>query len=120
MRSRYECAECGALTFLPLTARTVTCHRCGDVCFVTAGAVQRMYPALHMRPIDHPHGLGADYPPSKWMPTHTRPVAAGMYECRFRHIEPEVVRLYWNGWRMQHDGVPVDMSNFLTWRGVLS
>lgn len=118
MRHEYVCAECGASNHLPLVVKTVTCHRCGDVCLVTDGKLTRFYPSLHMMPIDY---VPADscYAVSKWMPTHTRPVASGVYECRFRHIEPTVLRLWWNGVAFLHAGKRVDMTQFLTWRGVL-
>lgn len=51
MRHEYVCAECGASNHLPSLVKTVTCHRCGDVCLVTDGKLTRFYPSLHMTPV---------------------------------------------------------------------
>lgn len=118
MRPTYQCAECGATNDLPLTVRTITCQFCGDVCFVTDGKVSRMYPSLHMLPADTPRD--PDYPLSKWMPTQTRPVLPGWYDCRFRTTGDCVLRLWWNGMWFAASGKRVVMDEFLTWRGVLA
>lgn len=118
MQQQYTCAECGASNHLPSVVKTVTCHRCGDVCFVTSGVVTRAYPSLHMKPIDYVPADGCSAV-SKWMPTQSRPVEPGTYECRFRSTEPHVLRLHWNGIAFLHGGKRVNLSAFLTWRGVL-
>lgn len=120
----YECGECRTQTALPLRRsgiKTVTCRRCGDVRFVNDGKLgERMYPSLHMLPVDHiPHdGCGAL---SKWMPTHTRPVVVGDYHVRFRHLDPSVLIARWDGKHfVAAAGQRVSMTNFLTWRGLLA
>lgn len=113
--SNYVCTECGATVRIPRVVSTVTCQRCGDVSFCDGGVARRMYPALTMCPLGTFGGVE-----SKWMPTHTRPVRSGLYECRFRDIEPRVIVLHWNGRHFTHCGEPVRMRHFLTWRGVLA
>jgi hypothetical protein len=119
--SRYfQCAECGVAVQIPRGLKTVRCRRCGDSSFITDGVPRRMYPALHMHPVNYDHGL-KDYPSSIWMQTHTRPVRPGIYECRFRHTEPNVIPLLWNGvsFVVPSTGERVVMTQFLTWRGCL-
>ena len=115
----FQCSECCAIVRLPLspTIRSVTCPRCGDVSMITDGRVRRVYPALHMRPIGTPDGVV-----SKWMDGRVRPVAAGMYECRFRHLEPAVLPLYWDGacFREGIGGRRVQCVGLLAWRGWLA
>jgi hypothetical protein len=117
----FKCTECGAVVNIPLKLKSVTCPDCGDGSFVNDGAVRRMYPGLHMYPVDHAHSHGADYPPSKWMLPWTRPVIPGNYDVRFRHTEPAVLRLRWNGaCFVTAEGQRVQMTQFLTWRGALA
>ena len=54
---------------------------------------------------------------SPWQGHHTRPPKQGMYECRFRSIEPQVSTLYWNGSRFVYQGQVVSMRDFMGWRG---
>ena len=124
MQQTYCCSECSTHVQLPLSPKikTVTCPRCGDVSMLTDGVRRRFYPALHMTPFPHPHIASEDDIVSAWMPTHTRPVAIGMYECRFRTTEPHVLLLKWDGIKFV-DGTMdtrVAMRDFLTWRGVLA
>ena len=79
---------------------------------------RRMYPALHMFPLTNLRDPNPTY--SKWMPTRTRPVFHGEYDVRFRHTEPAVLRLMWDGRRWHSGEQPVDSRNLLTWRGVLA
>lgn len=119
MRSRFSCTECSADVIVPLKVTTVSCRRCGDVSFVNDGAPRRYYPALSMYPIDHQSDCSAV---SKWMLPWTRPIRAGVYDCRFRHTEPHVIRLRWNGagFVVPDTGERVSMRYFLTWRGMLA
>lgn len=119
--SSFQCTECGAAVVIPLKCKTVSCRRCGDVSFVNDGAPRRVYPALHMLPVDHPHEFGPDYPLSKWMLSWTRPVTSGNYHVRFRHTEPTVYIARWDGVAFRTPtGERVRMGNFLTWRGLLA
>lgn len=64
-----------------------------------------------------PMGLGAK--PSPWMLPQTRPLEPGVYECRFRGVEP-VLPLWWDGRGFnvsETDSRAVQMGTFLTWRG---
>lgn len=120
MRSIFRCTECGASVTVPLTVKSVSCRRCGDVSFVNDGAVRRVYPTLHMLPVDAPRP-DSDYPLSKWMLPWTRPVMPGNYHLRFRHTEPQAFVAWWDGVKFTtSDGQRIDMRNFLTWRGLLA
>ena len=116
MRKTLQCDECRALITLPATVKTVSCSRCGETYLVNDGnPPRRLYPALHMYPVT------VEGVESIWMPTQTRPIRHGLYECRFRTTEPHVLRLHWNGRRfLASTGEPVAMGEFLTWRGVLA
>lgn len=116
MSSDFKCSECAAWVNIPRALKTVTCRRCGEVYFCNDGEPRKMYPALSMYPAD------TDGVVSKWMPTHTRPVREGLYEARFRNIEPAVVLVVWNGVRfvVPFTGERIQMREFLTWRGVLA
>jgi hypothetical protein len=121
MQSSYQCSECCTQVSLPVspTIKTVTCHRCGDVSTLTDGERRRFYPALHMQPMS---ALRVNELPvvSAWMPTNTRPVVPGTYECRFRPTGDAVLRLDWDGMKFVAAGIRVRMHDFLTWRGVLA
>jgi hypothetical protein len=117
MQPTYCCVECGAANRFSPQLKTVSCRKCGDVCFITNGELGgRMYPSLHMRCLE------VDGVESKWMLPWTRPLQAGTYELRFRTTEPHIIRAWWN----LRDFVTIDtkeriaMRDFLTWRGVLA
>jgi hypothetical protein len=122
MSNTFQCSECGTTVRLPISPsiKTVTCARCGDVSMLTDGVRRRFYPALHMHPMTSltpgPELLEAV---SIWMPTHTRPIIPGIYECRFRTFD-EVLPLQWDGMKFVAAGQRVRMHDFLTWRGVLA
>lgn len=123
MQPTYCCVECGAANRFSPQLKTVSCRKCGDVCFITNGELGgRMYPSLHMYPIDVAGG-GVE---SKWMLPWTRPVREGWYELRFRTTEPHIIRALWsNGvfWgvtQVNHPYERIAMRDFLTWRGVLA
>lgn len=122
MRRTFQCEECRTVGYVPSGGiKTAICARCGDVYFCDEGRVtRRVYPALHMFPIDVERE--PNYPFSKWMPTHTRPIMAGLYHLRFRHTEPNVIVAWWDGhcFRDRRNGVRLVMTQFLTWRGVLA
>lgn len=64
-----------------------------------------------------PVGQGAKRSP--WMLPHTRPLAAGCYQCRFRDIDA-VLPLWWDGRGFnvsETDSRAVQMGTFLTWCG---
>ena len=110
-----QCSECGTTVALPSSVKTVTCRRCGEVYFVNDGEEpRRFYPSFKMYPFEH------DGIESKWMPTFTRPLRTGTYQCRFRNTEPNVIDLYWDGWCFRALGLRVRMTEFLTWRGMLA
>jgi hypothetical protein len=95
----------------------VMCNRCGETYFCNNDEPPRkFYPSLSMRP------SGTEGVASKWMLTHTRPILTGIYECRFRHTEPNVIPLMWNGasFVAPNTGERISMLNFMTWRGVLA
>jgi hypothetical protein len=52
-----------------------------------------------------------------WMPSHTRPIIDGWYECRFPELEPRVLRLQWLGRGFYLRGNLVDSRTLLSWRG---
>ena len=116
MIDTFMCSECCAQVRLPLSPaiRSVTCARCGDVSFITDGKVRRVYPALHMRPVNTPDGVV-----SKWMDSRVRPVAAGMYECRFPQGE---LTLLWDGACFRDVGsyMRVRCATLIAWRGWLA
>jgi len=121
MNNSFPCSECGATVRLPYSPKitTVACGRCGDVSMITDGKVRRMYPALHMQPMSVNEPLVV----SAWMPTRTRPVAPGEYQCRFRTTGDAILPLYWDGVcfrALDNVGSRVKMGDFLTWRGVLA
>lgn len=118
MQSHFQCSECCASVRLPLSPaiKSVTCPRCGDVSFIRDdGSVRRVYPALHMRPNGTPDGV-----PSKWMSAKHRPVVPGAYDCRFRTTEPVILFLHWDGHVFRSEGLRVQCSELLAWRGVLA
>jgi hypothetical protein len=116
--STFKCAECGVWVTLPYakSIKTVRCHRCGTAYYCDEpGPPRKFYPALSMFPNNEVVGG----PSSEWMPTHTRPVRPGLYDCRFRHIDPATIELWWDGRHfLTPDGKRVDMSQFLSWSGV--
>ena len=116
----FRCTECHTNVAVPRAAlKTATCKRCGEVYLLPSQ--QRIYPSLHMRPIDIAPPADGCCAVSKWMPTETRPIEQGFYDCRFRHTEPRVFRLYWNGVTfITGKGQRVALHNFLTWRGLLA
>lgn len=115
-----QCLECGRTVAVPLSVKTVSCPRCGDAYFVNNGPPRRAYPALHMCPVDHAHNEGPDYPFSKWMLPHTRPIVPGVYHVRFSCTEPRVLIAHWDGGAFRTaDGQRVCMRTFMTWRGIL-
>ena len=116
-----QCNECGSEVAIPLSLKTTSCKRCGDTYFVNDGPPRRVYPALHMLPVDAHHDEGPDYPLSKWMLPGTRPIVPGNYHVRFRHTDPEVFIAHWDGACFRApNGERVDMRNFMTWRGLLA
>lgn len=120
MHTNFKCCECSAWVNIPYakSIKTVSCHRCGETYFCNDDLPPRkFYPALSMHPIDTAGGV-----PSKWMPTTTRPVRPGNYECRFRSTEPAHVQLYWTGvmFAVPSTKERVQMRDFLSWRGVLA
>ena len=100
-----QCTECGTRITLPSSPKitTVTCNRCGDVSMRGDGdSWRRMYPALHMYPFHCLMPQGIESPEavvSRWMPTHTRPVTPGTYQCRFRTTGEAIFSLHWDGTR---------------------
>ncbi|HEX8586196.1 MAG TPA: hypothetical protein VF680_17520 [Allosphingosinicella sp.] len=98
---------------VPRGIASTSCPRCGEVYWTETG--NKFYPALRMYPVT------TDGVVSKWMLTGTRPLMIGEYECRFRHTDPHHIRLWWNGMRfVSLKGEPVDMTHFLSWRGMLA
>jgi hypothetical protein len=122
MSSDFQCSECAAWVNIPRVLKTVTCRRCGEVYFCNDGEPRKMYPALSMHPMSALRVQELTGVLSKWMPTHTRPLIVGCYECRFRTTEPNVIQLLWNGTRfvVPSTSERVQMQHFLTWRGVLA
>lgn len=119
MFNTMRCTECSAWVTLPYakSVNTVSCQRCGTTYFCNMdGPPRKFYPALSMHPIDV-QGVA-----SIWMPTHTRPVKPGDYECRFRNTEPNILLLRWNGaaFVVPETGERVQMIHFLSWRGALA
>ena len=112
--SLFRCRDCGTPVSLPRSSvSTFSCQRCGEVYWTDSR--KPMYPALRMSPVGTPGGV-----PSKWMPTHTRPVRPGIYEVRFRHLGDSVLALSWTGSRFVREGRPVRTVDLLTWRGWLT
>lgn len=117
----FECRHCMTVTteHVRLDKREARrCSNCGEMYWVGEGnPATPMYPALRMRPIDTVSDFGVVSP---WMLPRFRPVLPGWYDCRFTHLEPERVRLWWNGYRFTVNGRCVDMRGFLSFRGVLA
>lgn len=122
MATKFQCADCGVWVIIPSRSiSTVSCRRCGTTYFSNHGATpSKFYPSLSMYPVDTPITPCSCVSP--WMLPHTRPIRAGIYECRFRTIEPNIIPLRWNGvgFVVPDTGERVAMSHFLTWRGVLA
>lgn len=118
MFNTIKCVECGAWVTLPSKSiKTVTCQRCGEVYFCNDDRPPRkFYPALRMHPVTETGVTSA------WMPTQTRPIKQGLYDCRFRTTEPNIIRLHWNGaaFVVPDTGERVQMQHFLSWRGTLA
>lgn len=113
----FECTECGTGVRTPPTA-TMSCRRCGTVYWTDSG--NKFYGCMSTHPIDYraPDGFGHV---GCWMLPWTRPLRSGRYECRFRHTEPHVLTLLWDGATFTTlDGKRVQMTQFLTWRGMLA
>lgn len=113
-----QCGECGcdiprsyyaeARRREGLTAR-VECRRCGT----SYCDGERI--GLRIRPIDTRGAIRY----SAWKVYYTRPVAAGWYHTRFRSTEPTTITLWWDGLRFTTaSGQPVQMDEFMGWRGV--
>lgn len=109
-----NCVECGTAFAVPKSVKTVSCRRCGCTHFADTG--NKFYPALSMHPIDTDGGVT-----SMWMLPYSRPIIQGLYECRFRHCEPDVVTLRWDGARFvaPRTGERIAMEQFMSWRGAL-
>lgn len=116
----YRCERCGTLNHAKSYAsyaepRPDRCTRCGAVHSVLGNDVSVISPPCVPVPdVEPPYRRR-----SPWhLPWH-RPVTPGVYECRFSDIEPQVLRLWWDGryFRDAREGVRVCMRTFLTWRG---
>lgn len=121
MTTKFQCADCGVWVIIPSRSiRTVSCRRCGTTYLCNDGGVSKFYPSLSMFPVDTP--ITPCSCVSMWMLPWTRPIRHGLYDCRFRTIEPNIIRLRWNGagFVVPDTGERVAMSHFLTWRGVLA
>lgn len=107
--SNDKCARCGASINFPLQQQQVRCRRCGTtIRCETGNAVSK--PVL---PLDHGNQLGT------WMLTHERPTMCGLYDVRYKELEPRVLQLYWDGraFSILLGGQRVSDATLLTWRG---
>jgi len=102
-----NCTYCGTTLHPLFSAATVRCDRCGAVHHADGSVISpRMLPittGLKMSP---------------WMFAHTRPIEPGIYECKFRDVEP-VLTLYWNGQQFMQVVIdkPVRCATLISWRG---
>lgn len=113
----FECVECGTGVRVPPVA-TTSCRRCGTVYWTDTR--NKFYPSMSVHPVTYTPADGL-HATGMWMLPWTRPTRAGIYECRFRHTEPHVLRLHWDGKNfVTSQGERVQMTQFLTWRGVLA
>lgn len=87
----------------------VRCQKCGS----SHSLLRTEIEVINPRPL--PLGMGAKQMP--WRGAPTRPIDAGVYECRFRDIEPRILSLEWNGAAFFYQGQRVRMSTFMAWRG---
>jgi hypothetical protein len=113
-----QCAYCaGALNVFSFqlkestnTPQRVACSKCGSSHVLHKGSLE----AINPRPLaSDSDGLRV----MPWRDASTRPIDAGLYECRFAEIEPEIIRLMWNGSYFMHNGARVAMRGFIAWRG---
>ncbi len=114
-RGKYECEACGE--HVSLNAYVVSrwdmdtgdrCTWCGTTYHVKQGQATRISPL--MLPVD----VGVRLSP--WYDAKYHPAVRGLYECRYREIEPAVVRLRWNGIVWEFEGAQV-VGSMLAWRG---
>jgi hypothetical protein len=87
----------------------VRCNRCGAVHCAARSGVEVISPV--MAPIDTPGRM------SPWMPSHTRPIGQGYYDCKFSDVAG-MLTLWWNGREFTAGcGRRVRMVTFQSWRG---
>jgi len=115
-KDHYDCKRCGTRVVFGQYIKTVwakpqpdRCPRCGAVHAVLLGDVDVISPVVLP--------LGAPGRTMPWQLPHTRPIVAGMYECRFSDCEPTILVLHWDGRNFIHDGKRVRTATFLSWRG---
>lgn len=113
---KYECGACGE--HVPLNAWVVSrwhvdtgdrCPQCGSTHHIKEGVATRISPL--MLPMD-----SAGLRVSPWYDGKYSPVVRGIYECRFRTIEPVVVLLHWNSYFWNFNGVRLS-EHPMAWRG---
>jgi hypothetical protein len=112
----YTCTQCGypceLSTWVLSRWENPTADRCRHCGMVHC--VQRGHPAVAISPPMLPYGVGGRTSP--WMLPWTRPVSAGLYECRFGGGN-RIILLFWNGKRFTYQEQPVAMTTFTSWRG---
>lgn len=118
--SSYNCARCGAanspsaylLQKSQLKPTPDHCIRCGASHSLHAGSVEVISPVMRPLP-DDPLPWRA----SPWMLPRYRPALVGLYECRFRELEPRILVLQWTGKCFAIDGREVNCRTLMGWRG---
>lgn len=95
-------------------AQPVSCMNCGSSHWLLKGETGHINP----EPLPSDSDGMITMP---WRDRSTRPINAGIYECRFTDTDPHVLRLMWNGSHFSGlvDGQwkRIKMTTFRAWRG---
>ena len=118
MTTNFTCIRCHRTGRYPswVTARYVEntvcrCDYCGTAYCVRRGE----RPAVITPPLA---SIGSSARLSPWVDPKYRPYTKGHFECEFRTPEGLRLALYWDGRHWTYDGLRVDMTDHLKWRGV--
>lgn len=125
MLKLFECGRCHASNRVSQYAQRESrnramnerCQACGASHCVRNGVVIGCI-SEEVYPLD----AGNPNKPSAWYIHSTRPYRAGLYDCKFLHMNVPV-RLLWTGTRFVvgiGDHRPVRMDKFSGWRGLLA
>ncbi len=100
-----QCKYCSSPLHPSTVCRTVHCTRCGAVHHSDGDVISpRMLPITT--------GLKI----SPWMPTTTRPVECGNYECEFTGLDKSLM-LHWDGAHFTWMHQRVRCNSLVKWRG---
>lgn len=117
-----KCAHCSASLPVPCAGiTTIRCARCGAVHHADGDVISpRMLPAYEELTVQSLIGAHPGmYRPklSPWMLQHTRPIADGFYDVRFRDLEKPIV-LWWKSAHFYDlEARRVSERTLQSWRG---